>query len=68
MRENKYEVLRNVWKMIAVPSLMRGLDVMPCTLGDCDRMPSVSPGDASHFRAKFTLQHYHGETINGRNL
>ena len=21
-----------------MPSLMRGLDVMPCTLGDCDRM------------------------------
>ena len=29
---------------------------------------SVSPGDASHFRAMFTLQHYHGKTINGRNL
>ena len=29
---------------------------------------SVSLGDASHFCAKFTLQHYHGKTINGRNL
>ena len=37
MRGNKYEVLRNVWKTIEVPSLMRGLDVIPCTFGDCDR-------------------------------
>ena len=41
MRGNKYEVLRNVWKTIAVPSLMRGLDVMPCTLGDCDRLDVI---------------------------
>ena len=41
MRGNKYEVLRNVWKTIAVPSLMRGLDVMPCTFGDCDRMDVI---------------------------
>jgi len=31
MRGNTYEILRNVWKTIAVPGLMRGLDVIPCT-------------------------------------
>ena len=41
MRGNKYEVLRNIWKTIAVPSLMRGLDVIPCTLGDCDRLDVI---------------------------
>ena len=41
MRGNKYEVLMDVWKTIAVPSLMRGLDVIPCTFGDCDRMDVI---------------------------
>ena len=41
MRGNKYEIVRNVWKTIAVPSLMRGLDVIPCTLGECDKMDVI---------------------------
>jgi hypothetical protein len=38
VRASKYEVLREVWKSVAVPSIMYGLDVIAYSDGELDKL------------------------------
>ena len=40
-RANKYEVVRGVWKGMAVPSLLYGLETIPWTVKDIDKLEMV---------------------------
>ena len=41
VRASKYEVLREVWKSVAVPSIMYGLDVIAYSDGELDKLELV---------------------------
>ena len=41
LRSNKYEVIRGIWKSIAVPSLMYGMETIPWTVGELNKMEAV---------------------------
>jgi hypothetical protein len=41
VRASKYEVLREVWKSVAVPSIMYGLDVIAYSEGELDKLELV---------------------------
>jgi len=40
-RANKYEVVRGVWKGMSMPSLMYGLETVPWTVKDIDKLEVV---------------------------
>ena len=40
-RTNKYEIVRGVWKGMAVPSIMYGLETMPWRINDLDKLEVV---------------------------
>ena len=40
-RANGYEVTRGIWKSIAVPSLMYGMDVVPWSLSEVKKMDTI---------------------------
>ena len=41
LRSNNYEVVRGIWKSIAVPSLMYGMETIPWTMGEINKMETI---------------------------
>ena len=38
MRASKYDVLRELWKSVAVPSVMDGMEVIACNKSEIDKL------------------------------